>query len=91
MVDARNATARDFEQAAHRHAIAFWIWLAGGLIVFFKWRWWAAIPAVLSLLSIVKSIGGGHAANQLRQGTFPIPNQNNGAPDGDAANRTTGS
>ena len=88
MPDARTATARDFEAAAHAHARAFWFWIVIAAVAGRFGGWWAAaLPLALTLLSIVKSIGGGRAAQQLRQGTFPIPNPNNGAPDGDASGR----
>ena len=31
----------------------------------------------------------GYSGNKLRAGTYPIPNPNNGAPDGDAKNKVT--
>ena len=85
MLNARTATARDFEASAYAHARMFWVWAVVGAVVAFLFRWWALVPFALAVLSLIKSIGGGRAAQQLRQGTYPIPNPNNGAPDGDAS------
>ncbi len=86
MPNARTATARDLEAAAYRQARAFWFWAVIGVVIALLWQWWAVAPFALALLSVIKSIGGGRAAQQLRQGTYSIPNPNNGAPDGDRMN-----
>lgn len=85
MPNARTATARDFEASAYHYARAFWFWAVAGGIVALLWGWWSVPLFLMALLSVVKSVGGGHAAQQLRKGTYPIPNPNNGAPDGDAS------
>ncbi|HNW92730.1 MAG TPA: hypothetical protein PKM88_07475, partial [bacterium] len=48
--------------------------------------WWAIIPGLLTLLSMIQSIHATILAGQLRKGTYRLPNINNGAPDGDASN-----
>ena len=85
-VNARTATAADFEAAAQAHARAFWVYAALAGITAYFFRWWAVIPALLATLMVIKSVGAGRAAQQLRAGTFPVPNPNNGAPEGDIAN-----
>lgn len=87
MSRARTATAADFEKAADNGARAFWIagavavavWVIGG-------GWWALLPSVFALASGFQSVGASRAAAKLRAGTYPVPNINNGAPDGDARN-----
>ncbi len=85
MVDARTATARDFDGAAHRHANFFWIWLIITVIVVVVGHWWAVIPAAFALFQIAQSVSATRAAEALRMGTYRIPNPNNGAPDGNSA------
>lgn len=87
MIDARTATAQDFDAAAQRHANQFWVWAIIAAVVFIFLRWWAAIPAAFALYSIVESFSATNCAGALRKGTYRIPNPNNGAPDGNAAKR----
>lgn len=84
MPDARTATAADFDRAAQGHANASWGLLAVTAVAGYFAGWWAVIPGAFMLLSIAKSVGATRAAQQLRTGTYPIPNPNNGAPNGDA-------
>ena len=85
-MDAYTATAKDFERAAQRNANAFWVYAIIAAAVGFYFRWWATLPAALAVLNMVKSVAATRCADQLRKGTFHLPNLNNGAPDGDAAN-----
>lgn len=88
-IDARSATAADFDRAAQRHANAFWVWLIlTGVSAFFL-LWLAILPAAIAVYSIIASISSTRAADQLRNGTYRILNENNGAPDGDAKNFAT--
>jgi hypothetical protein len=89
MPDARNATAADFDQAAQRSANAFWVFLIVSGVTYYFAGWWAAIPSALAILGVVRSISSTRYAQQLRCGTYRIPNPNNGAPDGDARNQST--
>lgn len=86
MTNARTSTAKDFDRAAQRNANAFWVYAVGTAVAGYYLRWWALIPAALAALNVVKSIAATRCADQLRQGTYRLPNLNNGAPDGDAAN-----
>lgn len=87
MVNATTATAGDFDKAAERHAHAFWLFLivTGAVWWFASWGW-AIIPGALALLSAIQSVGATRAAASIRDGSFPVPNPNTGAPDGDARN-----
>lgn len=92
MVDARNATAADFDEAAQRQANAFWFFVVvGGLVWWFASPWWAIIPGALALVCAISSITSTRAALALRSGRYKIPNPNNGAPDGDMRNFDAGS
>ena len=86
MINASTATAKDFERSAQRNANAFWVYAIIAVAVGFYFRWWATLPAALAILNVVKSVAATRCAGQLRNGTYRIPNLNNGAPDGDAAN-----
>jgi len=81
MPNARTATAKDFDEAAQNHANASWIFLIISAVVVYFWSWWALIPAALWLLKVVQSISCTMQARNLRQGTYRIPNPNNGKPD----------
>lgn len=85
-INARTATANDFDNMAQRHANAFWGWLVTSVITWYFLHWWLVIPATLSLWSMTSSVGSSVMAKKLRDGTYEIPNPNNGAPDGDANN-----
>jgi hypothetical protein len=84
MVDARTATAKDFDQAAQTKASSFWFWAVVAGVIGYFWHWWATVPGLIAALRIVQSIHATKLAGALRAGTYPIPNPNNGAPDGDA-------
>ncbi|WP_324741605.1 hypothetical protein U8326_00060 [Tsuneonella sp. CC-YZS046] len=89
MVDARTATAADFDNAAQRNAHAFWGWLVVVAITWwFTSHWWALVPGALAILCGVQSIGATRAAAALRKGVYGISNPNNGAPDGNVKNLT---
>ncbi|PHZ85934.1 hypothetical protein [Paremcibacter congregatus] len=85
-LNARNATAADFDSVAQQHADATWKWLILGGIIYYFFDWWAIAPGLLALLAIVQSVSATLQAQKLRKGTYKIPNPNNGAPDGDARN-----
>lgn len=86
-MDARTATAADFDRAAARHANAFWLWAIISAAVAFFIGWWALLPGLGAALSLLSSVQCTLSADHLRKGTYRIPNPNNGAPDGDANNR----
>jgi len=90
MVDARTATAADFDAAAQGKANASWFWLIVTAAIGYFFHWWAILPGLLLLLSIVQCISATRYGEKLRKGTYPIPNPNNGAPDGDARNDAPG-
>jgi len=85
-VDARTATAADFDAVAQSWANRTWFWGIAAAIVGFLAGWFALIPGGLAALCIIKSVSSTLMAGKLRAGTYPIPNPNNGAPDGDARN-----
>lgn len=85
-LNSRTATAKDFDNAAQQHANASWFWLILAGIIFYYLDWWAVIPTALCLLTVSQSISATKQAGNLRDGTYKIPNPNNGAPDGDANN-----
>ena len=85
-INARNATAQDFDRAAQEHANATWLWLILAGVIFYFFQWWAIIPAALGLFAIIQSISSTNQAGHLRNGTYKIPNPNNGAIDGNANN-----
>ncbi len=81
MIDARTATAKDFDAAAQKHANASWVYLLISIAVGYFWKWWALIPAALWLFEVIQSIAATKQASNLRNGTYRIPNPNNGEPD----------
>lgn len=85
--DVHTATAADFDAAAARHARIFWTWLLIAAAVWFFAKWWGLVPLAFAALSGARSMTSTHCADQLRRGTYRFANPNNGAPDGDAANR----
>jgi hypothetical protein len=52
--------------------------------------WWAVIPGAFAILENRAKRKLNEVCTELREGTYPIPNPNNGAPDGDALNITPG-
>ena len=85
-LNARTATAKDFERAAQKHANSFWVWAVITGIVSYFGGMFGFIPGVIAVFCIIQSVGATSAAMALRKGTYKIPNPNNGAPDGDARN-----
>ncbi len=81
-INARTASASDFDAAAHSNANAFWIWAIVAGIVFYFLKWWSVIPALFAIWCAITSIGATRAASSLRKGTYRIPNPNNGIRDG---------
>ena len=86
MLNARTAKAKDFDEAAQRHANAFWVWAIVSGVTFYFAGGFAIIPGVIAGYCVFQSVGASSAANSLRKGTYRISNPNNGAPDGDARN-----
>ena len=81
-VDARTATAKDFDKAAEKHAHAFWLWLiVAGVVWYFTGLWWPVLPGLMAVWCVVNSVGATIYAKKLREGTFPFPNPNNGKAD----------
>lgn len=85
-MDARTATAADFDAAAQRWANSFWFFAIATAIVGFVAGWFAVIPGALTAYCVIQSVSATAMAGKMRAGTYPIPNPNNGAPDGDARN-----
>lgn len=81
MLNARTATAKDFDVAAQRHANGFWLCLIISVVVGYLWGWWVLLPAAICLLKAAQSISSTRQAGNLRKGTYRIPNPNNGIPD----------
>lgn len=85
MVDARTATAADFDDAAQQQANKAWVWAVMTGVTVWLGGWYGAIPGFVTFMAIVKSVVATSCASKLRAGTYSIPNPNNGAPDGDAS------
>ena len=80
------ATASDFDKAAQKKATAFWFFaIVAGICAYF-FGWGAIIPLLIAVFSIIQSFHAEDLAKKLRVGDYPVPNINNGAPDGDVAN-----
>ena len=80
-LNARNATAKDFEAAAQSHANASWFYGILSVIIFNFLGFWGLIPLALTIISIIKSTSSTKMAMDLRNGTYKIPNPNNGIDD----------
>jgi hypothetical protein len=82
-INARTATAADFDTAAQKHANAAWLYAIAAGITYYFLEGWALIPGILSVWCVISSFSATKQASALRSGTYVIPNPNNGAPDGD--------
>lgn len=83
----RTATAADFDETAQRRANGAWLSLIFIPALWYSGPWWAPLfPAIGLAWFVATSISSARAGDKLRRGTYPIPNPNNGAPDGDARN-----
>tara|TARA_Y200000002_G_C22537225_1_gene602366 strand:- start:491 stop:745 length:255 start_codon:yes stop_codon:yes gene_type:complete len=80
-LDARTATAKDFDRAAQSKANSAWGFGILTVIIFYFFNWWALIPGALTLLTIIQSVSATKQASNLRNGTYKIPNPNNGIDD----------
>lgn len=80
-LNARTATAADFDVAAQKHANAFWIYLIVAGFIYYLFKWWFVIPAAFAVYAGISSISSTKAASNIRKGTYRIPNPNNGMPD----------
>ena len=80
MVNAREAKASDFSKAAQNLANTTWVGaILTGVLWYFLDQWyWAIIPLIWTVFSIIRSISASRAAEKIRKGTFEIPNPNNG-------------
>jgi hypothetical protein len=80
MVNARTAKASDFKKSAQLCADTAWVGaIITGCLAYFLVNWyWAIIPAIWTLFSIVRSVSASLAAGKIRAGTYSIPNINNG-------------
>lgn len=85
-INARTATAADFDTAAQKHANAAWFWVIVTGIIYYFFEGWTVISGMMLVWAVISSIGATKQASALREGTYKIPNPNNGAPDGDARN-----
>lgn len=85
-INARTATAADFDTAAQKQANAAWFWVIVTGITYYFFEGWAVISGMVFVWSVISSIGATKQASALRRGTYRIQNSNNGAPDGDACN-----
>ena len=86
-LNANTATAKDFDRAAQKKANSTWLFVILAGIIFYFFQWYAIIPAAIAVFTIFQSISATKNAARLRNGTYAIPNPNNGAPDGDASNK----
>ena len=68
-LDARTATAKDFDAAAQKNANAAWFYLILSGVIFYFFEWWALIPGAFCIFSIVSSVGATKQAQSLRDGT----------------------
>ena len=80
-LDARTATAKDFDNVAQKHANSAWGHLILSGLIFYFFEWWALIPGVFCVFSIMRSVSSTIQAGKLRNGTYKIPNPNNGIDD----------
>ena len=80
-LNARTATAKDFDEAAQNYANAAWLYGILSGIIFYFYGWWALISGALTLLKIIQSVSSTKQAGNLRNGTYKIPNPNNGVDD----------
>ena len=80
-LDARTATAKDFDEAAQSKANFAWGFGVLTAIIFYFFSLWALIPGTLTLLMIIQSVSATKQAINLRNGTYKIPNPNNGIDD----------
>jgi hypothetical protein len=80
-LNANTATAKDFDKAAQRHANASWYYGILSGIIFYFFSWWALIPGAMTLFVIIQSVSSTKMADNLRKGTYKIPNPNNGVDD----------
>jgi len=66
-INARTASASDFDAAAQRHANATWFWGIGAVIAgyFFGW-WWSAVPGLFAVLAVARSVSATRLAGKLR-------------------------
>jgi len=85
-MDSYTATSKDFDKSAQSKANQFWFFSVLAALIGYYLHWWAVIPGAIALLSMIQSCHATKLADQLRKGTYRIPNLNNGAPDGNAAN-----
>lgn len=83
-VNARTATAADFDTTAQNHAHASWLWAIAAGVIYYFFGGWVVIPGILCVWCVISSISATKQALALRSGTYRIPNPNNGAPDGDS-------
>ena len=86
MVDAQTATAADFDHVAQTHANFAWFWGLVSVAIGYFFHWWAILPAAITIWAASRSVICTSFAMKLRNGTYPINNPNNGAPDGDCKN-----
>ena len=80
-LNARTATAKDFDNAAQQNANAAWFWLVIAALICYFFGWWSLIPSALGALSVMQSVSATLNAGRLRDGTYKIPNLNNGVRD----------
>ena len=66
-MEAREAEAQRWDQAAQVCANTFWFWAIIAGLVWWAWRWWALIPAVFALLRAMNTIGAALIAKRLRE------------------------
>ena len=80
-LNARTATAKDFDEAAQSKANFAWGFGVLTAIIFYFFSWWALVTGAITLLTIIQSVSATKQASNLRNGTYKIPNPNNGIDD----------
>tara|TARA_B100001093_G_scaffold515189_1_gene590960 strand:- start:1341 stop:1595 length:255 start_codon:yes stop_codon:yes gene_type:complete len=80
-LNARTATAKDFDEAAQSKANFAWGFGVLTSIIFYFFSWWALVTGAITLLTIIQSVSATKQASNLRNGTYKIPNPNNGIDD----------
>ena len=78
-LDPTIATAADYDAIAKRNANGAWLAVIVTAVCFFFGGWIVALlPALIALWFVLARFGCRNQAAALRNGTYPIPNPNNG-------------
>ncbi len=77
-LNSKNSKASDFDEVAQTQANAFWFYLIVSGIVYHFYGLWFIIPFVTAFVVAFFSVHCTITADKLRNGTYKIPNPNNG-------------